>query len=398
METDNNMKTLLKNVILNFVDRLIVIRKKYIEIRKFQDPRRRRITNSIQLTIDQKNEIDDFYTKNYGSRIPYTWHRHYMAFTGKFDVHYFPELIYIPEFERYMNLWPEYGKALSDKNLFPYIAKATGVTMPKTIVSCVCSYYRDSDFCKIEKENVLSKLKNVGEIFCKPSIDSDSGEGCFVACIKNGKDFHSGLLTERLLKRLGDNFIIQERIVCHESLKKLYPLSVNTFRIMTYRWKDNILYTPSTLRLGRGGSYVDNIHSGGLCIAIDDDGSLHNFAFSEFLEKYDKHPDTGILFSRYKIDLFPKVLKAAVKLHNAIPQIGIIHWDFTINEKGEPVLIEANISGTSIQLIQRPRGEGPFGEKTAEILQWMRLMKKTKYTDRYKYAFGNISEREEITL
>ena len=73
---------------------------------------------------------------------------------------------------------------------------------------------------------------------------------------------------------------------------------------------------------------------------------------------------------------FNKVLKAAIKMHSTIPQVGIVHWDFTIDCEENPVLIEANIDGGSIWLPQMAWGCGAFGENTKEIQQWMTEQKK----------------------
>lgn len=71
------------------------IRKRQ-ERQKYRDPRRRAIYETVMLTPEQKAAIDRLYLENYGEKIPYTWHRHYTAYTGQFDVNYFPELLYIP--------------------------------------------------------------------------------------------------------------------------------------------------------------------------------------------------------------------------------------------------------------------------------------------------------------
>ena len=104
---------------------------------------------------------------------------------------------------------------------------------------------------------------------------------------------------------------------------------------MTYRWRDSIRITPATMRIGQGGAYLDNVHAGGMCIFIDNEGYLGDKAFTEFGDEYSEHPDTHILFNGYQILEFPKVLAAAKRLHEAIPQMGVIHWDFTINENGK---------------------------------------------------------------
>lgn len=81
----------------DFVDRVLVLHRRKVQIDKFQDTRRKAIWQSVKLTNIQKKEIDDFFLENYGEKVPYTWHRHYTAFRGTFDKAFFPELIYIPE-------------------------------------------------------------------------------------------------------------------------------------------------------------------------------------------------------------------------------------------------------------------------------------------------------------
>lgn len=96
------------------------------ELRKFKDPRRAAIYSTVTLTREQEEQIDRLYVENYGKKIPYTWHRHFTAFTGRFDPQYLPESLYIPEFEHYMNLEREYTKVFADKNLLPLLAERGG--------------------------------------------------------------------------------------------------------------------------------------------------------------------------------------------------------------------------------------------------------------------------------
>ena len=131
------MKRKIKRIIVNALDRLFLYLSRKNEIKKFKDSRRKEIYNKIVLNNEQKKEIDELYKNNYGCRIPYTWHRHYTAFTNNFDKNYFPELLYIPEFERFMNLDKEYCKAFSDKNVTPLIANSINIKTPKQIIACV---------------------------------------------------------------------------------------------------------------------------------------------------------------------------------------------------------------------------------------------------------------------
>ena len=81
-----------------------------------------------------------------------------------------------------------------------------------------------------------------------------------------------------------------------------------------------------------------------------------------------------------------KVIKLAERLQLAIPQVGIINWDFTINEEGEPVLIEANMRNGvqvgSIWLSQMAHGKGCFGNNTAKVLQHIRRANKMSFSKR----------------
>ena len=61
----------------------------------------------------------------------------------------------------------------------------------------------------------------------------------------------------------------------------------------------------------------------------------------------------------------------------------------TIDEYGTPILIEANVNCGSIWLFQMAHGCGVFGEKTSEILQWIRKMDKLEYPERIKHHFGD---------
>ena len=159
----------------DFASEIRHIRERLHERKKFWDPRRREIYGGVSLTSEQKRAIDKLYLENYGEKIPYIWHRHLTAFTGQFDVNYFPELLYIPEFERFENLWEEYTSVFADKNVLPMLAAQAGIAMPKTIVSCTKGMFRDGEYRCLSEAEALERLKNAGEVFCKPAVDTSSG-------------------------------------------------------------------------------------------------------------------------------------------------------------------------------------------------------------------------------
>lgn len=383
-----------KKIVKKLYANLLIHRNKKREVKKFKDPRRVAIYSKINLTNEQRKQIDDFYLKNYGKKIPYTWHRHFTAFTGNFDYRYFPELLYIPVFEKFMNYKKGFCQALSDKNFLTIIAKGIGVKMPETIVSKTAGLLRNSNYEPISYEAFLTIINNKGDFFVKPSVDSCSGRGCFIINIVDGVDMYSLKNIDEIYHELGNDFVIQERLKCHNSIRKIYLNSVNTFRIISYRWGNEIEHMPIIMRIGQGGSHLDNAHAGGMFIALDDDGTMHKTAFTEFKKEFTEHPDTHLVFEGYKIDLLPNVLDSAIKMHASIPEIGVVNWDFTIDEDGEPILIEANVNGGSIWLSEMAHGCGCFGEKTAEVLQWIRQQEKLSVDERIKYPFGKMKEKK----
>lgn len=378
----------IKQFLLGQLDNLEHINAVMGEKKKFRDKRRIEICNSTKLSQEQIDSVEKLYKNNYGKKIPLTWHKSYTAYTGRFDKYYFPEILYIPEFERYMNYNQSLANVLEDKNLLYVFAKASNVRMPRMYLSCQAGIYKDAENKVLDFEKACSLISNIGVCFAKPSIGTDSGRGCEVYCLVNGTDTKSGKTSDMILKDLGKDFTIQERLVCHESIRKIYDGSVNTFRIMTYRWKNQIIVAPIIMRIGRGGSYLDNAHAGGMFIALSDDGTLHKTAFTEFKEEFVEHPDSKLKFEGYRIPLLPNVVDAVKKMHYSLPAIGVINWDMTLDESGQPVLIEANVNGGGIWLFQMAHGCGVFGERTPEILRWLHKMNETKYSDRAQYYFG----------
>ena len=379
---------ILKSVFDGFKESFIVSRLHKLEKYKFKDDRRKNIYKNVKLSSKQKKEIDLLYKDYYGKKISYIWHKHYTAYTGRFDAKYIPELIYFPEFERYMNSKREYIRVFEDKNILPMLAQAAGVKTPTIMYSNVNGLMRNARNEIIEYEQLIYELSNIGECFIKPSIDTSSGVGCSLLNISGGVDLYTNKSVNQIITEKGNNWIIQKKIVCSKSIREIYNRSVNTFRVITYRWKDKIYIAPIIMRIGQGGSCLDNAHAGGMFIAIDNNGMLHKTAFTEFKRTFNYHPDTEVCFDGYEIQNFSKVIEAAQRCHMVIPQLGVINWDFTIDEREEAVLIEANICGGSIWLIQMAHGKGVFGENTQEILKWMKYMRGLPYYKRKELQFG----------
>lgn len=134
---------------------------------------------------------------------------------------------------------------------------------------------------------------------------------------------------------------------------------------------------------------VDNVTSGGMFIGVKNDGSLCEESLNIASDmKFSAHPDTGVSFKDHKIYGVQAVIEAALRLHELIPQLGVIGWDFTVGNDGPPILIEANVHKASYRLGMIAHGVSPFLERTPEILSWVGKLSRMTYIKRGNYLFG----------
>lgn len=125
--------------------------------------------------------------------------------------------------------------------------------------------------------------------------------------------------------------------------------------------------------MGRAGADRDNIHYGGISVGVTLEGTLKKYAFSEFGEKFISHPDTKVCFDGYKIyNADNNLRKMAIRCHEKMPWLGVLSWDFSIDNCGRIVLVEVNTIGQSAWFCQMVNGEALFGENTGRMLELIR--------------------------
>lgn len=369
----------------NAVERVEIFFQLTYEKLKYRGKKTKWIWKSVKLTKEQKRAIDKFYKENYGKKISYIYHRLIKGFTGNFDEKIIPEMLYATYFERFKTDM-SYSNVFTNKNTLAIFAKGLNVKMPQNILVANKGRFFDGEFNTVSAQAAESLLANAGKVFMKVTTESCGGKGCRIAEFADGVDVISGMTVAQTIATLGADFCVQDVLVCHESIRRLYPHSANTMRIITYILDGEVYHCPVIIRLGQGGSVTDNASAGGMFIALDDDGTLHKTAFTEYNKSFTVHPDTGVVFEGQKIEHVDKAIATAERLQLAIPQVGVVNWDFTIDEAGEPVLIEANmkneVQAGSIWLPQMAHGTGAFGENTAKVLQYIRRTKKMSYSKR----------------
>ena len=271
-----------------------------------------------------------------------------------------------------------YRAPYEDKNLFSVILGKENV--PRTIV------------CRINGSNLLdSDYKNAGDdlskyigdatsLILKPSVDSSSGRG-ILKFEKRGKEFVSVgkdiTLTKDFLLSYQKDFCLQEAVVQHSFMNKLCPTSVNTMRLCLYRsvTSEEPVVTAGVIRIGKNGSFVDNVHSGGMRIGVDvSSGELGKYVVDQYGNKQDTW--NGIDFSKsiYFVPNWNDVISFAKYVGTRIHHHRLIALDIALKENGIPILIEYNLSGFSYSPYMVTNQE-VFGKYTDEIIDYCRRNK-----------------------
>ena len=336
--------------------------------------KKRKLIDKVSLTETQKQEIKEFFRKNYGKSLSTAWHRLYQSYTGIYCKDYFPEILFSTRLEPKLNPYRE-AEILGDKSFLPLLFSGIeGLHIPQTYLSCVKGIYRNGNNALLSPAEAYMSLFDRGKCVVKKTIDTSSGRDVQICNFVGGQDIGSSLAVREVLEKFGNNFVVQELIHQADVLATLNPSSVNTFRVITYILDDRIHICPIELRLGRSSSDRDNIHYGGVCIGINADGTLKKEAFSEQGEHFVFHPDTKVKFSGYNIGggNLTRIKETVLKMHANLPYLGILSWDLSLDTEGAVVLIEVNTTGQSAWFCQMVNGESLFGENTGKMLQLIR--------------------------
>lgn len=310
------------------------------------------------LSAEYQKQIDNLWKKRYNIKVDKRWFAHYTHCYGEESPYYIPDNIFHSIIEPYFNR-DEYVRCMSNKNYFEkWLPKLNHVV---TIARNIKNVWYDCDFNILSPEQVVEKLSNYSEFVAKPSIDSAGGAG--VKFVTEKMDLQK---LDKLKNSFTNDFVIQEVLKQHECLNKIYPHSVNTVRIMTFNWHGEIYVLSSLLRMGVNGNRVDNMVSGGVNCAIRPDGTLCNKLYNAIGTLFEGHPNSGSVEDK-KIENFQAIVDAACTSHKQLPYMGIISWDFALNENCEPVLVEFNMKPQGLDLHQRENGP-IFGDLTVDVL------------------------------
>ena len=190
---------------------------------------------------------------------------------------------------------------------------------------------------EITYNDFITLLHNNEKIILKP-IHGFGGEGILVYKTESFKKD-----TKQALKKLQDaypNYLIEDHIVQHKTLSKIYPHSVNSLRIFTFFDGHTAHVINAVIKFGNHAS-VDNFSKGGMYAFIDTNGIITTPAIDQHDNTYTKHPKTKEPIYGAKIQGVNKACSCVIKAAERIPDIKYIGWDVAITDT-DACILEAN--------------------------------------------------------
>lgn len=309
----------------------------------------------------QKREITSFFEKNIGVKTrDYIWHELYASINGNFDVRYIPINAVFQKIISKLNMECT-RTAYSDKNFYDTLFN--DFKRPLTILKrWGGDFYIDNRI--VAASSAMEILKNYEKVVIKPTLESGQGHGVKIL----STPFLLQHKTDYLITEFGDNFIIQEPLLQHPVLSNFNPSSLNTIRMVSYREGSRVYIVNATLKIGKSGEIVDNGHAGGYFVGINQDGSLKETIYS--LNPFSKNELTQSNLKTGGIQLpsYARAKDMVREMALRLPYHKIVGWDIAIAKDGQPTLIELNINGFGVNIIQIPNGP-LLGDYTEQILQ-----------------------------
>lgn len=273
-----------------------------------------------------------------------------------------PDPRYIPD-----DMW--YGKIirhfsdikgyrnLGDKSLQSLLV--SDIKCPETVFKSVHSIWCDHSFNPVNEQEVCIRCKEAKKVIVKPTCITSGGEGIeFLDVTEMGDD---EIL--KYFKSIKYDFIVQKIVKQHKVLSEINDSSVNTIRVITFCFNEEVYILSAVLRMGSNGSQVDNVTQGGFACRIHEDGRLDKYAVSRKSDWNTVHPG-GVVFEEVVIPNYSNIIETVKKAARKIPYFKILGWDLAVDESGNPVFIEFNVMAEQNQKTCGPS----FGDMTDDVL------------------------------
>ena len=252
-----------------------------------------------------------------------------------------------------------YQAWISDKTTFRYSMEPLKEYIPDYYFSV---FKRDGETVVARMqdcpENIGNGLDGIVQILRQDSIlvfkPSAGLHGDGFYCIEyrdnafwiNGKETDEEGI-KNLIRAQRSVYVVTSYIHMHPDLKKIYPKSVNSIRVMAinrHGYDPKILQTYMRIGSSKTG-YTDNVGYGGICAMIDiETGMLYD---PETLRDHvyypcPQHPDTGTEIAGIVVPHWPLICEKVGEICQLIPELEYLGFDVAVMEDGFQIM-EINV-------------------------------------------------------
>ena len=343
--------------------------KKYIQSRLEygNNAVERKLVSATPLTNNDIEEINAFWAQFMSPSMieKFIDYRYFSVFKsclaeGEKLSHYIPDTFYYAFIDDYYTN-PQYSSPFDDKNL--YDVYFYDINRPKIIFRKINDMFLDEKYRIISLDEAINKVKGFEEVVLK--VGKFSGGGKDVVFWKSSIDSDETFIDYVQNKK---SVVCQELIKQHPLLNELNPTSINTIRIMTLVFNNDVHVMSSAIRFGAKGNRTDNIMSGGLACGLHPDGRLRSIAYDYDGRKHACHPK-GKPYKDIVIPNYEKCVDIVTALATRFSSMSrLISWDLAIDENANPLLVEFNISFGGINFHQFCNGP-ILGDLTVDVLK-----------------------------
>lgn len=205
-----------------------------------------------------------------------------------------------------------------------------------------------------EEINIVNILKRDAIIIAKPTRSIGGGNG--IHSIRYEQDSYfideTNYALDDFLNMLRnmEEYIFVQNIYSHRYSSSINPESTNTIRVVTAINHNMSIGNQIEVLLAfhRFGTKVtkpvDNLSSGGLFAAIDEDSGELSYAKTllNISKEYDKHPDTGAQIKGVIVPNWEYLISTLKKWHSYFPYYDFFAWDVVMDPKGKIFVLEIN--------------------------------------------------------
>lgn len=188
------------------------------------------------------------------------------------------------------------------------------------------------------KEAVLDFIRK-RDVFVSKPVDGSCGKGIEKISVSDYPDAES---IYNKLKNTGKRLLLEDVIPQHPLLNEIYPLAVNTLRVVTIHANGKTKIVCTYFRIGNNLSFVDNFNSAGMVAPVDEfTGMVKDKAIDKNKVLYKVHPHSGASIKGFCFPFWEQAMEMVTKACSVVPQMGYIGWDVAFTPQG-PCLVEGN--------------------------------------------------------